>query len=287
MLIDVCVNGECRTAVAAPSGQGTGAGCYESSKTLFGGTIATYIGSLAETAQKISGATRVATINVPIKTPEAVAELSSRQRKLSQRHRTVLLLVDGRRPEDEVRQLAVAAGSPETCFDELLDLGMISRPAPLEPEPPPPPKRAAASRPAPLQMAPQEIAQETLAPDSVVSALPPSLSLQPESHLDSSVNELAGAAMDALESEPFDDQDAALEEARAILLRAVRAEAPVAGSLTMMRLRRARTREDIESLLEEVESRIFKPFKGLWASQTMARVRELLSTPPPLSIPSS
>jgi len=222
----------------------------------------------------------VATTNVPIKTPEAVAELSSRQRKLSQRHRTVLLLVDGRRPEDEVRQLAIAAGSPDTCFDELLDLGMISRPAPLEPEPPP--KRPAASRPAPLQAEPQE----TLAPDSVVSVLPPSLSLQPESHLDSSVNELAGAAMDALESEPFDDQDEALEEARAILLRAVRAEAPVAGSLTMMRLRRARTREDIESLLEEVESRIFKPFKGLWASQTMARVRELLSTPPPLSIPS-
>ena len=223
----------------------------------------------------------MATINVPIKTPEAVAELSSRQRKLSQRHRTVLLLVDGRRPEDEVRQLARAAGSPETCFDELLDLGMISRPAPLEPEPP---KRPVVhSRPVPLQV----ISQEPQAPDSVVSVLPPSLSLQPESHLDSSVNELAGAAMDALESEPFDAQDEALEEARAILLRAVRAEAPVAGSLTMLRLRRARTREDIESLLEEVESRIFKPFKGLWASQTMARVRELLSTHPPLSIPSS
>lgn len=225
----------------------------------------------------------MATINVPIKTPEAVAELSSRQRKLSQRHRTVLLLVDGRRPEDEVRQLARAAGSPESCFDELLDMGMISRPMPLEPEPPKEPV-VMVSRPVPLQMAPP---QETLGPDSMVSALPPSLSLQPESHLDSSMSELAGAAMDALESEPFDDQDAALEEARAILLRAVRAEAPVAGSLTMMRLRRARTREDLESLLEEVESRIFKPFKGLWASQTMARVRELLATHPPLSLPSS
>ncbi len=60
----------------------------------------------------------------------------------------------------------------------------------------------------------------------------------------------------------------------------------MAGSLTMLRLRRARTREDIESLLEEVEGRIFKPFKGLWASQTMARVRELLATQPPLSLPS-
>lgn len=225
----------------------------------------------------------MATINAPIKTPEAVAELSSRQRKLSQRHRTVLLLVDGRRPEDEVRQLAIAAGSPDTAFDELLDLGMISRPAPLEPEP----TRMAApveSRPAPLEA---DTLQPSPAPDSVVSLLPPSLSLQPESHLDSTINDLPGAAMDALESEPFDVQDEALEEARAILLRAVRAEAPVAGSLTMLRLRRARTREDLESLLEEVESRIFKPFKGLWASQTMARVRELLSTHPPLSLPSS
>jgi len=230
----------------------------------------------------------VATINVPIKTPEAVAELSSRQRKLSQRHRTVLLLVDGRRAEDEVRQMAIAAGSPDTAFDELLDLGMISRPAPLDLEPV---KMAAPleSRPVPLEAAPSpEPAPAAMAaPDSVVSLLPASLSLQPESHLDSSLNELPGAAMDALDSEPFDVQDIALEEARAILLRAVRAEAPVAGSLTMMRLRRARTREDIESLLEEVESRIFKPFKGLWASQTMARVRELLATHPPLSLPSS
>ncbi len=228
----------------------------------------------------------MATINVPVKTPEAVAELSSRQRKLSQRHRTVLLLVDGRRAEDEVRQLAIAAGSPDTAFDELLDLGMISRPAPLEPEPP---KRAApvTSRSVPLEATPEPASAAMTAPDSVVSLLPASLSLQPESHLDSSLNELPGAAMDALDSEPFDVQDEALEEARAILLRAVRAEAPMAGSLTMLRLRRARTREDLESLLEEVESRIFKPFKGLWASQTMARVRELLSTHPPLSLPSS
>jgi len=225
----------------------------------------------------------VATTIVPVKTPEAVAELSSRQRKLSQRHRTVLLLVDGRRAEDEVRQMAAAAGSHDTAFDELLDLGMISRPAPLEPEP----VKVAApveSRPMPLPVAQ---AQGPAAPDSVVSLLPASLSLQPESHLDSTINELPGAAMDALDSEPFEVQDEALEEARAILLRAVRAEAPVAGSLTMLRLRRARTREDLESLLEEVESRIFKPFKGLWASQTMARVRELLSTHPPLSLPSS
>ena len=236
----------------------------------------------------------MATINVPTKTPEALAELNSRQRKLSQRHRTVLLLVDGRRDEHEVRQLAVAAGSPDTAFDELMDLGMISRPAPLEPEPRSSRSRASSSgliesQPVPLDAA--SSASMPLGPDSVVSVLPPSLSLHSESHLDSVSNELHnelhGTQTDALESEPFNAQDEALEEARAILLRAVRAEAPVAGSLTMLRLRRARTREDIESLLEEVESRIFKPFKGLWASQTMARVRELLSSHPSLSLPSS
>jgi hypothetical protein len=223
-----------------------------------------------------------------------VAELSSRQRKLSQRHRTVLLLVDGRRPEDEVRQLAAAAGSPDTAFDELIDLGMISRPAPLDPEPM---RMASHSAPMPLvgtevdipiePTHPPESEAAAVAPDSIVSLLPAAASLQPESHLDS-LNDLPGAAMDAIEEERNSGvQDEALEEARAILLRAVKAEAPVAGSLTMIRLRRARTREDLESLLEEVESRIFKPFKGLWASQTMARVRELLATQPPLSIPSS
>lgn len=221
---------------------------------------------------------------VPVKTPEALAELNSRQRKLSQRHRTVLLLVDGRRPADEVRQLARAAGSPETCFDELLDLGMISRPAPLDSAPMP--FERDDTRPMPLQAEAWSSPDTGAAAlDSEVSLLPASASLSPESHFDPALQDLSGAAMDALDAERQSrgQHDDALEQARAILLKAVKAEAPVAGSLTMMRLRRARTREDLESLLEEVESRIFKPFKGLWASQTMARVRELLSSQPSLS----
>ena len=39
---------------------------------------------------------------VPSKTPDGVAELAHRTRGLSQRHRTVLLLVDGRRPTSQV-----------------------------------------------------------------------------------------------------------------------------------------------------------------------------------------
>ena len=67
---------------------------------------------------------------VPIKTPDGQAELSTRARRLSQRHRTVLFLVDGKRSTVEVRSLAAKAGVPNSCFDELLDLGLIMVPPP-------------------------------------------------------------------------------------------------------------------------------------------------------------
>lgn len=215
----------------------------------------------------------MAATDVPVKTPEAVAELGSRQRRLSQRHRTVLLLVDGRRNEAQVREMALQAGAAETCFDELVGLGMIDyveAPALVVPQ------SAPTSRPVPLDAIPPI---STLGPDSVASLLPASLSLHPESSLNDSVlNEPPPSDMGELDLYTAAGQDQAFEEARDILVRAVRAEAPVAGSLTLLRLRRARTRADLEDLLEEVELRITKPFKGLWASQTMSRVRELLAT---------
>jgi hypothetical protein len=150
----------------------------------------------------------------------------------------------------------------------------VTEPMPLDPLEP--------SSPMPLMSAPMPLSSSSA--DSVVSSImPASLSLQP----DSSLSDLGSFnTQSPFDISAYEAQDNAMEEARGILLRAVRAEAPVAGSLTMLRLRRARTREDLESLLEEVEGRIFKPFKGLWASQTMARVRELLATQPPLSLPS-
>ena len=70
--------------------------------------------------------------------------------------------------------------------------------------------------------------------------------------------------------------DDALERAREMLLRAVRVEAPVAGSLTIFRLRRARTRAELEELIDEVASRIGKPPHSLVAEQTLRRVRNVL-----------
>jgi len=68
--------------------------------------------------------TRVVAGTIPIKTPQGQAELSTRQRRVSQRHRTVLFLIDGKRSATEVRHMALQAGVPENCFDELLAMGL-------------------------------------------------------------------------------------------------------------------------------------------------------------------
>lgn len=210
---------------------------------------------------------------VPVKTPDAVTELGSRQRRLSQRHRTVLLLVDGKRSELQVRQMAGAAGAPETCFDELVELGMIERTVPE----PPPFAPMHLSGPMPLSAAPLAFTPAP-GPDSIASSLlPPSLTLQPESTLNE-LDEPPPSDLAGLDTLIREAGDVPLEEARELMIRAIRAEAPVAGQLTLLRLRRARSRADLELLLEEVELRITKPFKGLWANQTMTRVRELLAS---------
>ena len=75
--------------------------------------------------------------------------------------------------------------------------------------------------------------------------------------------------------------DRPLLEARELLMRALRAQAPVSGSLTLVKLRRAETRDDVESLLDEVEQRLRKPHRMIIAAQTMRHVRHLLSLPEP------
>jgi hypothetical protein len=201
---------------------------------------------------------RMAPHLAPIKTPAGQEELSHRVRRLSQRHRTVLLLVDGRRSQTQVLQLAEQAGVPESCFGELVAMGLIELPAALEAEdgiahvdlP------IGSSLPAPVSDSQMES-----------SMLPPTASLLPESGW--------------VGLETPEGVDRPLEEAREILLRALRNEAPVTGRLTMLKLKRAATRAELEDLLEEVEQRIRKPRKMIVTAQTLRHVRHLLSLPTP------
>lgn len=208
---------------------------------------------------------------VPIKTPDGQAELSTRQRRVSQRHRTVLLLVDGRRDELQVRSLAARAGVPDSFFGELLELGLIRLPEPSA--------RMPVDAQAPVPGVLHVDLPLDAADDGADSELPAARSLHPESVLSDSMLGEFGSPNSWLPSQNGDDLgvDAALEEARDILIRAVRTEAPVAGSLTIMRLRRARTRSDLAVLLQDVELRISKPHRLLAAAQTLRHVRHLLA----------
>ena len=60
------------------------------------------------------------TTNAPFKTPLGQEELRTRGHKLGQRHRTLLFLIDGRRPLAEVLSLAHQAGAETQHFEDLL-----------------------------------------------------------------------------------------------------------------------------------------------------------------------
>jgi hypothetical protein len=198
---------------------------------------------------------------VPAKTPAGQAEIARRQRAITQRHRTMLFLVDGRRSADQVKHMAEQAGAPPSCFDELLSLGLIAltEPAPLVT------RRAQGSTGANTHDS---------RPDS--SFLPSSRSLLPESvSTDSTLSGLSSPES-LLREDHEGDADPQLEEARRILMRAIRSEAPVAGALTFIKLRRARSRGDLLALLSEVEQRISRPLRRLTATQTLRHVRSLL-----------
>ncbi len=218
---------------------------------------------------------------VPVKTPEGQAELGSRRLRLSQRHRTVLLLVDGRRTEAEVRELAAQVGASGTCFDELLGLSLIALPEPSRVVAPPPAIADTAGRDPLLQTPAVAFSIDSLLP---AAATLPRDSLMIDSAIENSPP--ADSWLTTAANQDAEVVDSAFAQAREALLRMVRIEAPLAGSLTMMRLRRARSCSDLSELLDEGEVRLGKRHRSLAAAQTLTSVRHLLmrqvdSTPPP------
>jgi hypothetical protein len=206
---------------------------------------------------------------VPIKTAAGHDELGTRQRRLSQRHRTVLFLVDGRRDAADVRRMALQAGVPETCFDELLAMGLITLPDVVLPS---------GDQGATVIDGALHVDLPLGGAPGTDSLLPPSRTLYPSLSTDSTLDSRGPVSWLPSGGSPPGAIDPVVAEVRLILARAVRAEAPLAGSLTLLKLRRARTRGDLALLLDEVEARITKPHRSLAAGQTMQRVRQLLAS---------
>jgi len=262
---------------------------------------------------------------LPVKTPEGQAEIRQRQRGLSQRQRTMLLLVDGRRSVAQVKQVAVQAGATDTAFDELLDLGLIAVREPAVPARPVPaapvsaPVAPDSEIPAPAIAAPVLAAPAPPAPTSPVYAADEAPTSEPAAVVPSGFAPLTSGSMQSQAEEdeesawrngantrsggtgildsmvsslypllesalgalgPAADQgprDDALEEARCMLLREIRSKAPITGALTLVKLRRARNREELAALFDEVDSHISKPMRRLSAQQTLLYVRGLLA----------
>ena len=334
----------------------------------------------------------------PVKTAEGRAEISRRSRTLNQRLRTVLLLIDGRRTISQIRTVAVQVGAPDSCLDDLLDMGLVALPEPAAASAT---VTAVATEPAPIVAMPEgpvsmlepvapvsaeavpeqivvapveqpvvevppviveaQVEPLTATPELLAVAVPSEQPLVPQALLDEawaqpdtmpleSHHEIRYAANDdapisqadeaadaspskRLTSELFDElvratprrdagpstidstlrsttggrldsvmsslypllesafgnagripnaerpQDDSLEEARRILMREVRAKAPVTGALTLVKLRRAITREELTALFDEVGSHISLPMRRLSTQQILLHVKSLLERP--------
>lgn len=235
------------------------------------------------------------TLGPPQKTPEGIAELSARSRGLTQRHRTLLLLIDGQRSLDQVLHLAHQAGVPRAYMDELVALGLVVTPGManslghMPPAPPPgvasapPPSALAPARPA-LDAIDIELGNDLMlgGPGADPGARLEDADSVPAAGLEDDSdpwddNESFGRALSTSELSALDSSDQSLAEARHVLLQALRQEAPVSGAVTMLRVRRARNREALVALLPEVEQKIGSQRHLSDAARILRRVHELLA----------
>lgn len=105
---------------------------------------------------------------IPAKTVLGQEALRKRTGEITQRHRTVLFLVDGRRPLSEVLSLAHQAGAATSHFEDLVRMGYVELP-PEEP-PAPPPVEVPLETPPPAEIT--ELAVEVEAAPEPVAETP-------------------------------------------------------------------------------------------------------------------
>lgn len=211
---------------------------------------------------------------IAFKTAEGLAELNTRQRRLSQRHRTLLHLADGKRSEAQWRSMGDQAGIPDSCFNELLALGLVELQAAVLPTH----SVFAPTRKQAPPAAPDPDGRAGAAPDS---ELPPQRTLPPASAFLDSVTGSPVSAGPWFQTDPSPQHVAndTLERAREILLLALRHEAPVAGLLTSLRLRRARSHEDLRALIDEIEARADQTRRKFTTTVALQQARVLLGHP--------
>ena len=75
----------------------------------------------------------------------------------------------------------------------------------------------------------------------------------------------------------LDAQDLSFAEARSVMLKVLREHAPVTGAVMMLRIRRARSRAELRTLLPDVQARLIRSQRQAEARQLLLRVESLLA----------
>lgn len=216
------------------------------------------------------------TLGIPCKTAAGHAELAVRQRGLSQRHRTLLFIVDGKRTLDEVIELGARAGVPRAYIDELMALGLVvlAAPASLALETVTPAHEAAVTGWSHEPTQPAPLSRQTDSPQGL-----PLAAWRQAAHPQEAGDTVAfEEAVTNTQLAAVDAMDASVAEARALMMQALRAHAPVSGAVTMLRLRRARQRPALIGLFDEVHARLERHRDPVELQQLMERVARLLAS---------
>lgn len=184
-------------------------------------------------------------MGIPCKTAAGHAELVGHECQLSHRHRTLLLLVDGTRPLEDVIRLGREAGVPRGYIDELFALGLIVIGPPMAP-----------------------VATEDMMPTyapTTTGGVPWADTVG------------MGGPMSNTDLARLDAQDLSFAEARSAMLKVLREHAPVTGAVMMLRIRRARSRAELRTLLPDVQARLIRSQRQAEARQLLLRVESLLA----------
>ncbi len=199
-------------------------------------------------------ATQRKALKVLIKTDAGQSEMMFRQRGLSQRHRTMLILVDGKRTYSQVLDLAAQVGVSKAYLDELEALGLVAKAVT---------HLGRSRKPAPLA------SQASVAP-SVWPVDKPTLTGD-----DDTIG--MGLALTHSEMAALDVSDTVVSQARACMLQALRLQAPIMGAVTMLRVRRARHASALRALLTEVHGKIGGAHERSEAALLLRRALTLLA----------
>lgn len=232
----------------------------------------------------------------PVKTALGLDELRSRAHGLNQRHRTMLLLVDGTRPLSEVLALGLQAGARTSHFEDLVRLGLVDVAIEADPVAPTPSQvgaidaidsggihtrssafaveidePAAASAPGlePARSAPRRPASAERADRSPRSPTATAVRSTEADDASTSVLRQRRALARA-------DDEAVTQEVRGLLIDTLRIDAPLFAAMTLVRVRRAQTAKELINLVWEIERHLVSAPPQPAAMRSLYRARELL-----------